>query len=109
MWHTLTRLLPTLIGHLTIPDFPREQLEKHLGRWNVCTSVPLVLDVSSHVKNPLLPTSGRAHCCGWVSKAQFAKKSIKPIRFVVREPVLKLHVCAAEQTLADLSLEWLFL
>lgn len=42
------------------------------------------------------------------SEAQFAQKSVKLLKFVMTELVLKLHVCAAEQTLAGLSLEWLF-
>lgn len=29
------------------------------------SSVPLVLGVSSSVRNPLLPRSGWAYCCGW--------------------------------------------
>lgn len=69
--------------------------------------MPLVLAVSSCVRKPLLPTIVRAPCCCWVSEAQFDEKSIKSIKFVMREPVLKLHVCAAEQTLAGPSLEWL--
>ena len=46
---------------------------------------------------------------GFQRQTQFVKKRMKLIKFVTREPVLKLRVCAAEQTLAGPSLEWRFL